>query len=67
MTISQVIAFDLSNADINQGMTEMSLVDQRIRNDQTKSLLERFEINGELPPRRSFGTIQEGENILPQF
>ena len=67
MTISQVTAFDLFNADINQGMTKMSLADQRIRNDQTKSLSERFEINRELPPRRSFGTIQEGKNILPQF
>ena len=67
MTISQVTAFDLSNADINQGTTKMSLADQRIRNDQTKSLFERFEINDEHPPGHSFGTIQEGENILPQF
>ena len=68
MIISKVTTFDLSNADIKQPMSEMSLAYHRIRNDQTQSLSERFEIDRELPPRRSFGTIQEGDqNILPQL
>jgi hypothetical protein len=45
----------------------MSLADQIIRNDQKQSLSEIFEINHEQPPRRSFGTIQEGENLYLNF
>ena len=63
MIISKVTAFDLSNADINQRTLKTSLADQRIRNDQTQSLSKRFEISG----RRTFGTIQEGENIYLNF
>jgi hypothetical protein len=61
--ISKVMAFDLSDADINQRTSEMSFI-ERILNIYAKLFSEAFGIIRELPSRCTFGTIQEGKKKL---
>ena len=58
--ISKVVAFDLSDAGINQRPLEMSFV-ERIQHKPAKFISDLYGINLKVRSRRTFGTNQEGK------